>query len=71
MVSKYELGNFLDNLKREIFSNLSEQVEMIRMKNEQKEDVDICFIHAESYATEYYPSLPRFKEVYQGDNGAI
>ena len=43
---------------------------MLRMKNEQREDVDIFVIHAESYVTKYCSSFPRFKEVYQEDNGA-
>ena len=43
---------------------------MLRMKNEKKEYADIFFFHAESYATKCCPSFPRFKEVYQEDNGA-
>jgi len=46
LVRQDELGNLLDNFKTKILSNLSEQVEMLRMQNEQKEDVDICVIHA-------------------------
>ena len=69
-VNQVELENLLDNFKTKILSNLSEQVGMLRMKNEQKEEVDICVIHAKSHATKYFPSLPRLKEVYQEDNGA-
>ena len=36
LVRQDELGNFLDKFKIEILSNLSEQVEMLRMKNEQR-----------------------------------
>ena len=36
LVRQYELGNFLDSFKTEILRNLSEQVEMLRMKNEKK-----------------------------------
>ena len=42
---------------------------MLRIKNEQKEDVDICVVHLESHDVKYFPSLPRLKEVYQEDNG--
>ena len=70
MVRQDELGNFLDNFKTEILSNLSEQVEMLRMKSEKKEDVDIFVIHAEYYATKFCSSFPGFKEFYQEDNGA-
>ena len=59
----------LDNFKTEILSDLSEQVEMLRIKNEKKEDADIFVIHAESYATKCCSSFPRFKEVYKEDNG--
>ena len=70
MVRQDELGNFLNNFKTKILSNLSEQVEMLRMQNEKKEDADIFVIHAEPYATKCCPSFPTFKEVYQEDNGA-
>jgi len=53
-----------------MFSNLREQVEMLRIQNEEKEDVDICVIHTESHDNKYFPSLPMLKEVYQEDNGA-
>ena len=46
LVRQDEHRNFLDNFKTKILRNLSEQVEMLRMKNEQKEDVDIFVIHA-------------------------
>ena len=46
LVRKEELGNLLNNFKTKILSNLSEQVEMLRMQNEQKEYVDIFVIHA-------------------------
>ena len=36
LVRQDELGNFLDNFKTEILSNISEQVEMLRMQNEKK-----------------------------------
>ena len=35
-VSQAKLGNFLDKFKTEILSNLSEQVEMLRMQDEEK-----------------------------------
>ena len=70
MVRKDELGNLLDNFKTEILSNLSEQVEMLRMQNEKKEDVDIFVIHAKSYSTNCFSSFPWFKKVYQEDDGA-
>ena len=47
LVRQEELGNLLDKFKTEIRSNLSEQVEMLRMQNEKKEDVDIFSIHVE------------------------
>ena len=43
---------------------------MLRMQDEEKEDVDICHVHAESHNVKYFPSLPRLKEFYQEDNGA-
>lgn len=43
---------------------------MLRIQNEQKEDVDICVFHAESHDVKYFPSLPRLKEFYWEDNGA-
>jgi len=39
----------LDTFKTKILSNLSEQVEMLRIKNEQKQDVNIHVVHAESH----------------------
>ena len=36
LVSQDELGNLFDNFKTKILSNISEQVEMLRMQNEQK-----------------------------------
>ena len=45
-VSQAKLGNLLDNFKTEILSNLSEQVEMLRIQNEQKY-VDIHVFHVE------------------------
>ena len=42
---------------------------MLRIQNEQKEDVDICVVHAETHDVKYFPSLPRLKEVYQEENG--
>ena len=36
MVRQDELGNFLDNFKTIIIINLSEQVEMLRMKKDKK-----------------------------------
>ena len=38
---------------------------MLRMKDEEKEDVDIYVVHAESHDVEYCTSLPILKEVYQ------
>jgi len=35
-----------DDFKIEILSNLNKQVEMLRMQDEEKEDVDICVVHA-------------------------
>ena len=46
LVRQDELRNFLDNFKTEILSNLSEQVEIFKMHNEKKEDIDIFVIHA-------------------------
>ena len=43
---------------------------MLRMQDEEKEDVDICVVHAEPHDVKYFPSLPRLKKVYQEDNGA-
>jgi len=60
----------LDNFKTEILSNLSEQVEMLRIQNEKKEDDDIHVVHAESHDVKCCSSLPRLKEVRQEDNGA-
>jgi len=31
------------------------------MQYEEKEDVDICVVHAKSHAIKYFPSLPRLK----------
>ena len=70
LVRQDELGNSLDKFKTEILSNLSEQVEMLRMKNYQKEDAGIFVIHEKLYATKFCSSFPKFKEVYQEDNGA-
>ena len=44
---------------------------MLRVKDEEKEGVDIFVVHVESHSIKYCPSLPRLKEVYQEDNGAI
>jgi len=57
-----------DDFKTEILRNLTKQVEMLRMQDEGKENVDICF--AESHDVKHCPSLPRFKKVHQEDNGA-
>jgi len=35
-VSQAKLGNLCDDLKKKILRNLCEQVEMLRMKNEEK-----------------------------------
>jgi len=43
---------------------------MLRMKDEEKEDTNICVVHVESHDVKHCPSLPRLKEVYQEDNGA-
>jgi len=40
------------------------------MQDEEKEDVDICVVHADSHDVKYCLSLPRLKEFYQEDNGA-
>ena len=67
-VSQAKLGNFFDDFKTEILSNLTKQVEMLRIQNEQKEYV--CVVHAESNDVKCFSSLPRLKEVHQEDNGA-
>jgi len=69
-VSQAKLGNFLNNFKTKIIRNLSEQVEMLRIQNEKKEDVDICVVHVESHDVKCFSSLPRLKEVHQEENGA-
>ena len=66
-VSQAKPGNLFDDFKTEILSNLTKQVEILRMQDEGKENVDICV--AESHDVKHCPSLPRFKEVYQEDNG--
>ena len=40
------------------------------MRNEQKEDAVVFVIHAKSYDTKCCSSFPRFKEVYQEENGS-
>ena len=57
MVSQDELGNFLDKFKTKFLSNLSKQLQMLRMQDEKKEDVDICVVHPKSHAIKYFPSL--------------
>ena len=59
-----------DDFKKEILSNLNKQVEMLKMKDEEKEDVDICVVHAKSHDVKCFTLLPRLKEVHQEDNGA-
>jgi len=63
-VSQVELGNLFDKFETIFVRNLSEQGEILRMKDEKKEDDDICVFHAESHAIKYFPSLPRLKDVY-------
>ena len=62
-VSQAKLGNFIDNFKTKILNSLSKQVEMLRIKNEKKED-DIHVDHAESHDVKCCSSLPRLKEVH-------
>ena len=38
---------------------------------DEKKDINICVVHAESHAIKYLPSLPRLKEFYQEENGEI
>jgi len=57
-----------DDFKIEILSNLTKQVEMLRIQNEKKEDV--CVVHAESHDVKCRSSLPRLKEVHWEDNEA-
>ena len=52
-VSQAKLGNLFDDFKKEILSNLTKQVEMLRIQNEKNEDVDIFVIYEESRATKY------------------
>jgi len=56
-----------DDFKIEILSNLTKQVEMLRMQYEGKENVDICV--AKSQDVKHCPSLPRLKEIHQEGNG--
>ena len=67
-VSQAKLGNLFDDFKIEILSNLTKQVEMLRIQIEQKEYV--CVVHAKSHDVKFCSSLPRLKEVHQEDNGA-
>ena len=67
-VSQAKLGNLFNDFKIEILSNLSKQVEVLRIKNEKKENV--CVVHAKSHYVKCFSSLPRLKEVHQEDNGA-
>ena len=73
LVRQDELGNSLDNFKTKIFSNLSEQVEMLRMQNEQKEDVDI-FLSMQNHTlinvVHHSPGLKKFtkKTMEQGNH---
>jgi len=42
LVSQAKLGNLFDDFKTEILSNLTKQVEMLRVQHEGKENADIC-----------------------------
>ena len=61
-VSQGKIGNFFDDFKKEILSNLTKEVEILRMKDEGNENVDICV--AESQDVKHFPSLPTLKEVH-------
>ena len=67
-VIQAKLGKLFDDFKTKILSNLTKQVEMLRIKNEHKEDVSV--VHAESHDVKCFSSLRRLKEVHQEDNGA-
>jgi len=66
-VSQAKLGNLFDDFKANILSNLTKQVEMLRIQNEQKQDVFV--VHVESHDSKHCPSFPRLKKVHQEDNG--
>ena len=64
LVSQAKLANLFDDFKIKLLSNLTKQVEMLRMQDEGEENVDICIEKS------HCPSLPRLKEVYQEGNQA-
>jgi len=56
-VTQAKLGNLFDYFKANILSNLTEQVEMLRIQNEQKEV--FCVLHTESHDVKCCSSSPR------------